>query len=213
MVSRPGLLGPLLIGLLLGCGQENAPSQKPSPTTATTTSGSAPLASPSATVSASTPETKHRWAGVWSGRFEAKKGAVGVPEGVAYPVWEKEKGDDASGKGTLELTIAPDGEVTGQGRGALGAFVLRGRADDEMVRSGVTPSEPDTDDAMTGVFTAKEKEAGKTLEAKLQVAGGKGARVRTATFVLTKGALDGDATTDPTTPPPTATAGAVDAPQ
>lgn len=206
MVRRPALFGPLVIGLLLGCGQGDEPSPKPSPTAAPTNTGAAPVAS--TTSSASAPATAHPWAGVWSGRFEAKKGAVGVPEGVAYPVWEKEKGDDASGQGTIELTIAPDGEVTGQGQGALGAFVLRGRADQKMVRSGVSPAEAETEAAMTGVFTAREKQAGKTLEAKLQVAGGKGARVRTATFVLSKGALDGDATSDGTTPPPTATSSA-----
>lgn len=210
----PLLFGPLVLGLLLGCGEGETSTQAAGPSSATP-SGTAPLASATATATASAPSPDHPWAGLWSGRFEAKKGEVGVPEGVAYPVWEEEKGDEASGAGAVELTIAPDGEVTGTGRGALGAFVLRGRVENETLRSGLTPA--DDEGAMHGVLTAKEKEAGKSLEAVLRVSGGRGARVRTATFVLGrgalgKGALGDDENAETPTPAPTATTSAAPPP-
>lgn len=205
----PVRLGPLLLGLLVGCGESGGSTPKPNPFPSSTTAD-APLAS--ASTSASAPSPDHPWTGVWSGRFEAKKGGVGVPEGVAYPVWEKEDGTDASGTSAVELTVAPDGEVTGKGRGALGAFVLRGRVERQMLRCGVTPAQPDAEVSMSGVLTAKEKDAGKTLEATLRVAGGKGARVRTATFVLAEGALGDDVDAEMPTPTASATASAPGAP-
>jgi len=211
--------GILLLAALVACGQGEENPHSTSTAPATTATGSLATAQSSAgSTGESDPSPDHPWTGNWSGRFKAEKGDVSVPEGVPYPTWDGDDGFHTSGDGAVSVTIGPEGEVTGTGRGALGAFAIRGRVEGETLRAGISPAPGDDDPrdadvdvrasggqtSVTGVLIAKEK--GEALEAKLRVSGARGARVRTATFMLSEGARSASGGADPATPAPSASA-------
>lgn len=78
-----------------------------------------------------------------------------VPRGVKHVAQEKDDGSSATGQGTLELRIDAQGQVTGKASGALGAQSVRGVMQEDMLRAGVSPVDPASDDGMTGVLVGK----------------------------------------------------------
>jgi hypothetical protein len=101
-------------------------------------------------------------------------------------VKDKARGTDdgtaSVGKGTVSITISPDGEITGTTKGALGEATLRGIAEEGMVRASVSPENPLAPSAMTGVLVGMLKEG--SIHAELRVAGPDATVVREAVFEL-----------------------------
>jgi hypothetical protein len=123
-------------------------------------------------------------AGAWEGKYEAKKGRVDMPKNIKDDARNADDGKAASGPGTVELTIAADGEVTGKSHGALGAAGVRGMIDGKMLRASFVPNDPLALRAMTGVLVGIVK--GDVIEAELRVAGPDALVVRQANFEIKK---------------------------
>jgi hypothetical protein len=173
-----GLMGRgwmLLLAGLFAC--EGPP---PSATEAPSAVASAEVA-PTATAAMPPPE-KSTEAGQWKAQFQTQRGEVSVSEAVPYRPWVKDHGTAAAGKGELTVTIAPDGEVMGEGAGALGALSIRGRFEEGELRAGVTPADPELPEGMTGVLTAALVDD--KLEGELRVSNPDGTIVRVAPVAL-----------------------------
>ena len=168
---------------LVGCPPETSKS--------TTTATAAPTATgPVATGSGATtatssavPASPH--AGTWVGAFATTKGEVDVPKGVDYPTWKKDEGTDRSGKGSIELTVAPDGAVTGKGTGALGELAVSGTVESGWLRTGLSPADPEAPNAMTGVLVGEVK--GDQIDGRMRLASHDGRLVRKAEVTLKRG--------------------------
>jgi hypothetical protein len=131
---------------------------------------------------------KSRFEGAWKGSFAAKKGEVTLPEGVPYPWWTKDEGDDAAGNGEVVLNVAPDGVVDGQVSGALGALQVRGLLDEAGLSAGVVASDAEQGPGMNGVLVGElDKDVtANVLTAELRVSSHDAALVRSAQVKLTK---------------------------
>lgn len=123
-------------------------------------------------------------AGEWEGAYDARKGHVGMPDGVADPARASDDGKLASGPGAVKLTIRPSGEVTGKSQGALGPATIRGQVDGKMLRASFVPDDPTSPRAMTGVLVGILKPG--VIAAELRVAGPDALLVRQANFDLKK---------------------------
>ena len=164
----------VLVGLL-AC-EEPPPSATEAPTSVVT-----PEAAPTTTAVAPAPAQLAE-AGSWKAQFQTQRGEVSVSESVPYRPWVKDHGTAAAGKGELTVIIAPDGEVTGQGAGALGALSIRGRFEDGELRAGVMPADPELPEGMTGVLTAALLDG--KLDGELRVSNPDGTLVRVASIAL-----------------------------
>ncbi|RLB57728.1 MAG: hypothetical protein DRI90_17670 [Deltaproteobacteria bacterium] len=178
----PGI-APLVIA---GCFGALSCQQEP---TTRTTSGSLTTFVPAATAAAGTtsavvkpsqPRSPH--AGPWTGSYDTAQGKVDVPAGVSYPTWTKDDGTLNNGKGTVALTIAADGVVSGRVTGALGALTVAGVLESGWLRAGLTPADPEGTNPMTGVLLGEVK--GDQITAQLRVANHDGSLVRKAKVAL-----------------------------
>ncbi len=124
------------------------------------------------------------WQGTWEGRYDAKKGSVVLPPKVKDPVRQKDDGKQATGAGTVTLTIAPNGELKGTAKGALGSATLVGKVEDDVVRASVFPEDPRAPDAMTGILIGKLKDD--AIQAELRVTGPDATLVRESPVALRK---------------------------
>lgn len=189
-----------------GCDEPARPSGDPGPPEpirAETATASAVAPSASASAAALPADSLE---GRWEGRYDAKKGSVGVPQGVKDKTWNKDDGKIASGGGSVTLEVSPKGEVTGKSRGALGNATLTGKVDDKMLRATFMPDDPTLEHAMTGVLVGMLKDG--KLKAELRVAGPDATLVREADFELArpdaKGASAAGSAAASTTPSPSA---------
>lgn len=147
------------------------------PAAAPSGSGASPGASASAAVEATSP-----LAGTWSGDYVAQKATIELAPKVTDKAWKDDDGKKASGKGTVTLTVAPDGTLTGQSKGALGNLTLSGQIDGDFVRATIAPDEPTHPLAMTGVLVGKLE--GDALKGRIRVAGPDATIVREAPIEL-----------------------------
>jgi hypothetical protein len=123
------------------------------------------------------------FAGVWEGRYEAKRGVVTFPDKVTDKGWGSDDGETGIGAGAIKLTIGADGEALGTLDGALGASTVNGITDETGVRAAISPDESGPK-AMRGVLSATlEKGA---LKGTLRVSGENAKVVREASFELKK---------------------------
>lgn len=155
---------------------------KSSSTPSTPISGKPTSASSSAapTAHASTaPAATSPLAGKWTASFESKKAKVAQDPGVADPAWAKEDGSEASGPGTIELTIAEDGTVSGKLSGSLGEATIAGMADEKGAAGTFTPSSTEAS-AMHG--TLELALASDKLTGSLRASSGDAHIVRSATL-------------------------------
>jgi len=120
--------------------------------------------------------------GTWEGRYDAKKGTVGVPPGVKDKTWVTDDGKSVIGPGTISITVTSAGEVTGKGKGALGDSTLTGKAEGTTVRTSLLPDDPTTPQAMTGAMVAMLKDG--VLRGEIRVAGPNATVVRESPIEL-----------------------------
>jgi hypothetical protein len=173
----------LLLGCLILAGCPDGGDGATSAAGSANSSGAshAPASSTASSGRSATPRERSPFAGSWRGAFTAERGAVTVPSGVPYRAWEKDPGG-ALGEGAIELTIADDGAISGSLKGALGELVVAGRMEDGALAAGLSPSDPDAENAMTGVLTGDAK--GEAIAVELRVSSGDGRVVRKGTSEL-----------------------------
>ena len=173
--------------LAAGCDDDPLPPRDLDPQALPAPAVTQLVASALASASSSAPSTEapqsfDALAGEWEGAYEAKKGKVEMPAGVADPARAKDDGKIASGAGQVKLTVLASGDVTGKSTGALGAASIRGKIDGKMLKASFFPDNPGAPNAMTGVLVGPIKNG--EVQAELRVAGGDALLVRQANFVL-----------------------------
>jgi hypothetical protein len=194
--GAPALLLSLAIALLAAC-EESPPRpgepERPAPSPPPSTAASAPPAASSAAAELAdagppgevgAPTGAPAWQGTWEGRYDAKKGSVVLPPKVKDVVRQKDDGKQATGPGTVTLTIDPSGELKGTAKGALGDATLVGKVEDGMVRASVFPEDPRAPSAMTGILVGELKE--NVIAGRIRVTGPDAMLVRESPVELKK---------------------------
>lgn len=154
-------------------------SSAPSSSEKTSSAGAAPSASAAADNAADSV-----FVGTWEGRYDAKKGDVGMPPRVEDKVRNKDDGKSAIGAGTVTITISKSLELEGSSEGALGASKIRGKVDVEEIRASFDPADVLDKHGMYGIISGKRN--GDRIEARIRVANGDATVVREAEVVLKK---------------------------
>lgn len=158
--------------LLIACDRKNDDANKPAPSASQS-------AAPTASVVVDAGPAKNDW----SGNYTAKPASIFVPDGGEWS-GVKFRGEDAGeglGDGTLTITIAPDGIVSGVGDGALGAFTIAGTSTGNDLTFVVRRKDP-TDMSFTGTGQAKIDQG--KLEGSMRVSKATANVIREATFSL-----------------------------
>ena len=191
MICRSAVAVTLLALSALGCERkpdlpEKGPPPLP-PRPSATEMAAAPAASGSAgpAASAALPGPgETALAGTWEGSYEAKKGAVVLPDRVKDQTRGNDDGKLMSGPGKVELTIAPNGEVRGKTTGALGEAHLTGKAGDgdTYLRVSWLPEDTTKPNAMSGVLVGPVKDG--VITAMIRVAGPDAVLVRESKIEL-----------------------------
>lgn len=168
--------------------EKGPPPLPPRPTAAETTSASAapaPSAAPAASIAVPAAGDA-ALAGTWEGSYDAKKGAVVLPDRVKDKTRGSDDGKLVSGPGKVELTVLPTGEVRGKSTGALGEARLTGRLDSGSAYLSVSwyPEDATKPNAMTGVLLGPLKDG--VVSAMIRVAGPDAVLVREAKIELKK---------------------------
>jgi hypothetical protein len=193
-LDRVVFVSVLLALSALGCDnkpdfpEKGPPPPPPHPPAAVIDSASAaaPASAPPAGSIALPAPGEGSFAGTWEGTYDAKKGAVVLPERVK----DKTRGDDdgklVSGAGKVELTVAPSGDVRGKATGALGEARLTGKLDEgnSFLRVSWYPEDATKPNAMTGVLYGPVKDG--VIVALIRVAGPDAVLVRESKIDLKK---------------------------
>ncbi|KYF91302.1 hypothetical protein BE20_15215 [Sorangium cellulosum] len=158
-----------------------APAPSPPPSTA---ASAPPAASSTAAELPDAGPPGEAGQGTWEGRYDAKKGSVVLPPKVKDAVRQKDDGKQATGPGTVTLTIDPSGELKGTAKGALGDATLVGKVEDGMVRASVFPEDPRAPSAMTGILVGELKE--NVIAGRIRVTGPDAMLVRESPVELKK---------------------------
>jgi hypothetical protein len=182
-------------------GGLGAACSKPSTSTSTATSGSAsPLSvgsgsasatnTPAAPVKGSAPATGQSEG--FAGSYVAKLGPVDPPADSKEKAWTQDPGTEATGKGTIELTVEGVGpsptaprKVTGDAKGPLGPLGISGTFDGHELRANLAPKDGKVPNAMTGFMTLTA-EGSASLKGVLRVANGNARIVREASVELAR---------------------------
>lgn len=120
--------------------------------------------------------------GTWEGKYDAKKGVVGMPARVEDKARAKDDGKIAIGAGTISITVRKDLELEGTSEGALGSAKLRGKVDGDEVRAAFDPVDVQDKQGMFGIVSGKRKDD--QIEAVIRVASGDALVVRESNIVL-----------------------------
>ncbi|NUP09946.1 MAG: hypothetical protein HOW73_28190 [Polyangiaceae bacterium] len=174
----------LAVPLLVACSSEdNAQQGTANPDAPASTSALIVTPpSPSASGAAETKAAPIPFAGSWKGTFDAKKAPVSLDPGVVERSWKADDGKAASGPGTIQLVVAPDGIVTGDLSGSLGEAKLTGFVEERRLTATFTPSSQDADPAMHGTINL---EAGADdWSGELRASSGDATLVRSSTLTL-----------------------------
>ena len=120
--------------------------------------------------------------GTWEGRYDAKKGEVGMPARVEDKVRSKDDGKMAIGAGTVTLTVRKELDVDGSSDGALGSAKIRGRVEGDDIRCSFDPVDVQDKRGMYGIISGKRNDS--RIEAVIRVASGDATVVRESKIVL-----------------------------
>ena len=191
MICRSAVTVTLLALSALGCeSKPDLPEKGPPPLPprpSATAAATAPAASGSAgpAASAALPAPgETALAGTWEGSYDARKGAVVLPDRVKDKTRGNDDGKLMSGPGKVELTVAPSGEVRGKATGALGEAHLSGKVDEggTYLSASWYPEDATKPNAMTGVLLGPIKDG--VITAMIRVAGPDAVLVREAKVEL-----------------------------
>jgi hypothetical protein len=159
--------------------------EKPAPNPVATASAGAPSAS-AAQAGAPVPSAARKswFAGAWTGTYRAAAHHIDLPTNRGgIPEWKADDGKAFVGAGSLELTCAEDGTVTGSSKGALGEQDIRGEFDEASVHARLVPKST-VPPVFTGTFAVSR--AGTEVTGELQASTADGRIARTAVVSLTR---------------------------
>ncbi len=182
--ERPLRARALAATIALSCGDAERHASSAAPSAAAASAelrGSAAASVAASSQGAAAPAARHPLAGAWSGEYGAKKVKPSLDKGVKEKTWEKDDGTASAGKGTIEITVAPDGTVTGRVLGPLGPGALSGWADDKGLAAALVP-ESSAADAMAGTLSVEQQSA--SLVGSLQASSGSAEIAREASVRL-----------------------------
>jgi hypothetical protein len=181
----------LLVLAAVGCdnkpdvpppGPPPLPPQPPAAATAIEAGSAAPAAS----IALPAPSDASA-AGTWEGSYDARKGAVVLPDKVKDKTRTSDDGKLMVGPGKVELTVTAAGDVRGKATGALGEAHLTGKLVDEgggFLRASWYPEDVAKPNAMTGVLFGPVKDG--VISAMIRVAGPDAVLVRESKIELKK---------------------------
>lgn len=164
--------------LLLSCQREPAPSRGASTSSASSAAPS-PLAAPSARAAA-----KPWHEGSWSGNYEAELHQLETERGGVRE-WKKDDGVLAAGKGTLHVSVDPEGNATGEAEGPLGPLSVSGRVEDDSLALMLAPMGGGPE-LFRGLLVARREQ--EVLRGTLQVSTGDSLKARKARVELRRAA-------------------------
>ena len=180
---------------LVLCVMFSAACSKPSSSTGAAASASA---SPSSAAAASATTAAAPAAGgsapaqgeAYAGSYVAKLGPVVPPADSKEKAWTQDPGTEATGKGTMELSVEGAGpsptaprKVTGDAKGPLGPLSISGTFDGHELRANLAPKDARAPNAMTGFMTLTA-EGPAALKGVLRVSNGNARIVREASVEL-----------------------------
>lgn len=159
---------------------DNSPTMPASSASVAAAPGAPALAAPAVPASSKTNSSKTT---SLAGTFQAvlRKSTTGKKEG-APSGWEKDDGKRFTGAGSVQLSIAPDGTVTGTLKGALGEPRLSGRLEGDELRAALLPSGTDVTQIQNGVLSLKRE--GDSWKGQLSCASGDALLLREAQLEL-----------------------------
>jgi hypothetical protein len=148
-------------------------------------SGTAPSASaPSAALPLPSASAKSWCAGTWTGTYKAVANRIDLPTNRGgIPEWKADDTKAFTGPGTIELTCADDGSVTGTAKGALGEQEIRGEAEETSLHARLVPKSA-VPPAFSGTVALSHTAA--EVMGDLRASTPDGHVARTATVSLTK---------------------------
>jgi hypothetical protein len=189
--SAPALI---LVALsALGCSNskpdlpEKGPPPLPPHPAAASGAAASESAAPAASIAVGLPAPgESAFAGTWEGSYDARKGAVALPDRVKDKTRGEDDGKLMSGAGKVEITVLPSGDVRGKATGALGEARLTGKLDEGsgFLRASWYPEDATRPNAMTGVLLGPVKNG--MITAMIRVAGPDAVLVRESKIELKK---------------------------
>lgn len=178
------LIAVLSCGVIpLACGRNKAPTVESAPQSAT--AGAAPASAPQP--SAEVPSGPRRaWcAGAWTGTYRAAALRIELPTNRGgIPEWKADDGKSFTGPGTIELTCADDGTVTGAAHGALGEHEIRGDTGDDSLHARLVPKSTTSPPAFSGTVTLSR--SGTSVTGDLRASTSDGHVARSAAVTMTR---------------------------
>lgn len=174
-------LVPLLGLLISACSKTHPTQEQPSSATSTTqasTDSSAEPPTPRAPAEPAAPKTR-----VFEGTYTTTPGTLYIPTGPSEYKMTKQAPDDGGllGPGTLSLTVAPDGRVSGASTaGPLGDAVLEGVLEGDRLTASIRRKDP-SDDGLTGTLVGTVHDG--KLEGSMELANGNAGTLREAKLV------------------------------
>jgi hypothetical protein len=159
--------------------------ENPTPQAIAPPSAVAPSASAAQAAALASSAAQKSWcAGAWAGTYRAAAHRIELPTNRGgIPEWKADDGKAFVGPGTIELTCAEDGTVTGSTQGALGEHEIRGASDETSLHARFVPKST-TPPGLSG--TVALTRAGAEVTGDLQASTPDGRVARTATVTLSK---------------------------
>lgn len=147
--------------------------------------GGSALASAALAPSAAPAPQKLWFEGRWSGTYQAELERIELPKG-GIRAWKDDDGTKASGAGTLNVSVTPQGSASGEAKGPLGDQSISGQADDRGFWLELTPKNLD-EGAFRGTLVLAER-SGDRLRGFLRASSGDSLTVRKAKVELGRSA-------------------------
>jgi hypothetical protein len=149
-------------------------------------SANAPAASAASATSAAPKAAGPWYAGAWIGDYDAAASEADKAPG-ALREWAKDDGKQATGKGSVKVTVDEQGVAQGEADGALGAHAVSGSADADSLRLALSPK-GDADPIKGFRAIAVVKREGEVLRGTLHAGSGDGVTLRRALLELRRAA-------------------------
>lgn len=172
----------VLVGLF-ACDKADPPGAAATPSAPSAPLAAAAPATPaSAPIAAASSASNATATGSFSGKYESKASQLYLPDTkeMKNVKWRGDESPDGLGAGTLSLSIAADGTVTGESTGPLGAMLVNGHAEGDQVTASLLRKSEDA--GFTGTLHATRK--GGALTGEMSLTRYDASVLRVATFEL-----------------------------
>lgn len=164
----------------LGC-KKSDPEGGPAPTESASAAAPGSAAAAGSAAASAAPGKAATKGGAFEGKYTTTAiTAITVPEAAK---WKGEEGNDGVGEGKIAVDVAADGRVTGTVDGALGAGLVDGQLEGDVLTATIRRKDP-ADNGFYGTIAAKL--SGDKGEGTLNVSRGNAGLVREGKLTLAK---------------------------